>query len=291
MNGKMFENYALIIAADILFAVQFLFTKLYRNDEQDGLTASLNFSMGSMAVICVMMLCLLRFQVAVTGFSLLMSGAMACVFLLLTYFSIASLAHVNLSLYSVFMMLGGMLLPFVYGIVFLGEALTAGKVICVALIAAAMALSVERGTSQKGAFKYYIGVFLINGMSSVVSKIHQIHPEKNVPTANFLFLTDVIVIVAAAMLIYFRAGRKGFMPIFSRKYWKCFGGYGLSSGTAEFLSMTAMISLPASIQFSLVSGGVIVCSTVISVICGERQSAKTILSVILALAALIVVGL
>ena len=45
--------------------------------------------------------------------------------------------------------LGGMLLPFVYGIVFLGEALTAGKVICVVLIAAAMALSVERGASQK----------------------------------------------------------------------------------------------------------------------------------------------
>ena len=285
------ENYALIFAADILYAVQFLFTKLYQNNEQDGLTASLNFSMGSMAVICVMMLCMLRFQVAVTGFSLLMSSVMACVCLGLVYFSIASLARVNLSLYSVFMMLGGMLLPFVYGLLFLGEALTAGKVICVLLIAASMALSVERGVSQKGAFKYYIGVFLINGMSSVVSKIHQIHPEKNVPTANFLFLTDLMVIAVSALLICCRAGRKGFQPIFSRKHWKCFGGYGLSAGTAEFLSMTAMISLPASIQFSLVSGGVIVCSTVISILRREKQSVKTVLSVLLALAALIVVGL
>ena len=99
------------------------------------------------------------------------------------------------------------------------------------------------------------------------------------------------VIVVSALLIYCRAGRKGFQPIFSRKHWKCFGGYGLSAGAAEFLSMTAMISLPASIQFSLVSGGVIACSTVISILRRERQSVKTVLSVLLALAALIVVGL
>ena len=48
-------NYVLILIADVLFASQFLFTKLYQNRTQDPLTASLNFSMGSMAVICVMM--------------------------------------------------------------------------------------------------------------------------------------------------------------------------------------------------------------------------------------------
>ena len=284
-------NYVLILIADVLFASQFLFTKLYQNRTQDPLTASLKFSMGSMAVICVMMLCLSGFSIAVTGFSLLMAGAMACVCLLLTYFSIASLAHVNLSLYSVFMMLGGMLLPFVYGILFLGEPLTVAKAVCVLLIIGAMALSVERSAAKKSAVKYYIGVFVVNGLSSVVSKIHQIHPEKNVPTANFLFLTYVLVIVASALIIFLRAGNAGFEPMIRRTYWRCFAGYGISAGTAELLSMTAMISLPASIQFSMVSGGVIVFSTIISLIRGEKQSQRTFLSVTLALAALIVVGL
>ncbi len=284
-------NYLMIIVADILFATQFLFTKLYEKRNAEGLTTSLNFSLGSNAVICLMTLCLMGFKVEFTPFSLGMAFLMACTSLSLAYFSIASLAHINLSLYSVFMMLGGMLIPFLYGIIFLNEGMTLGKAICVVLIFVSLFLGVDKSPAKKGAGKYYAAVFVLNGVFGVWGKIHQIHPEINTSTQNVLFLSCAMVMIIAALLILITSGPKGFAPLKDKKSLACMGGYGISNGVAEMLSMTAMIALPASVQFSLVTGGVMVVSAVISILCREKQSVKSILAIAFALLAMIVVGL
>ncbi len=285
------NNYLLIAIADLLYAVQFLFTKLYQPEQKDKLAASLNFSLGSSFVIGLLALCIEGFRVEITAFSLVMALIMAVITVSLAYFSIASLAYVNLSLYSVFVMLGGMVMPFLYGVVFLDEALTLGKVACVVLIIVSMFLSIQKSASQKGAAKYYIAVFLINGVFAISGKVHQIYPDINTSTANVLFLTSALVVLLCALIILLRAGKQGFQPLQKPRNWLHMGGSGLSNGLAEFLSMTAMITLPASIQFSLVSGGVIMFSTLISIMRGEQQTLRTVLSILFALAALIVVGL
>lgn len=251
----------------------------------------MSFSLGSEMVVCLIMLCIQRVHITATVFSLTIAAVTAGRGVSCDYFSIAALARVNLSLYSVFLMLGGMLLPFLYGVLFLGESLTIGKIACVMLIVGAMALSVEREKGKRGAFKYYMAVFTLSGLASVGNKVHQVHPECNVSTADFIFLQAVIAIVISAMIIFLRSGRCGFRPLLCGKYWLSFGGYGLSYGTAQILSMTAMIVLPASVQFPLVTGGVIICSMLISVIYGERQNKKTILPMLLAVIALILMGL
>lgn len=283
--------YVMILVADLLFAMQFLFTKLYQEQGKDHLSIALNYSMGCNAAMGLIALCALGFKVEITGFSLLMATLMAGTSAICSYFSIASLKYVNLSLYSVFLMLGGMLLPFLYGLIFLSESLTVGKVVCVALIAGAMALSVQKGTAKKGAAKYYIAIFLLNGISSVFSKIHQDFPEINTSTTNVLFLTCAVDVILCAVVIALRGGRAGFVPVTKPKNWACMVGYAVVHGIAQFLSMQAMLYLPATVQFSLLSGGVILFSTLISIVRREKQTWRTILSVGLALAALIVVGL
>lgn len=283
------SNYIMIIIADILFATQFLFTRLYEQRNENGLTTSLNFSLGANAMICLLMLCLLGFRVEFTWFSMGMAALMACTSLALTYCSIASLSCINLSMYSVFMMLGGMLIPFLYGILFLGEGMTVGKAICVVLIFAALLLGIDRSPQKKGAGKYYAGVFLLNGLFGVWSKLHQIHPEMNTSTENVLFLSCGTVVVLALVLLL-TVGKRRFLPFKDGKSAACMAGYGVANGVAEALSLAAMITLPASIQFALVTGGVMVVSAVISILCREKQSVKSLLAMGLAVLAMIAVG-
>ena len=75
-----------------------------------------------------------------------------------------------MSLFSLFAMLGGMALPFLQGIIFYGEGLTVAKIICVLFISLALIAATERGEKNKGTL-FYIGIFILNGMSGVISKI------------------------------------------------------------------------------------------------------------------------
>ena len=60
-----------------------------------------------------------------------------------TLFSAKAFGVTNMALYSVFMMLGGMLLPFAAGLIVYGEPLTVGKAVGCLLVAAAVAFGTE----------------------------------------------------------------------------------------------------------------------------------------------------
>ena len=87
----------------------------------------------------------------------------------------------GMTLYSVFLMLGGMLLPYVYGVLFLDEPLTALRIVGVAVIGVAVVLSC-RGTYKVSPWVYALCavVFLLNGGVSIFSKIHQIEATQPV---------------------------------------------------------------------------------------------------------------
>lgn len=59
-------------------------------------------------------------------------------------------------------------------------------------------------------------------------------------------------------------------------------GSGALSQVANFLLLIALTVLPASVQYPFVTGGIMVISTIISAICGQKPSKKEILSVVLA---------
>ena len=121
--------YALVFAATILFALQFLFNQKFEGVRGSGLKSALEFTFYKSAVIVVMMLIISAFKITVTPFSLVLSVVYAAACILMTYFSMKAFAIANLSVYSVFSMLGGMLLPFLLGVGFYNEKLTLFKII------------------------------------------------------------------------------------------------------------------------------------------------------------------
>jgi drug/metabolite transporter (DMT)-like permease len=159
-------------------------------------------------------------------------------------------------------MLGGMLLPLAYGILFRNEAVTPTKIICVVLIAIATAMSFEKGKKNKGNMKYYLAVFVLNGTVGVISTIHQTKPELAVDSFSFMATVNVCVVVACA--VYHLIVNKK-LPVLKPKELGCAASYAVCNGIGNLFCLITLTALPASVQFPLVSGGVIALSAATSV--------------------------
>lgn len=149
--------YGLVMVSVIMFGIQFLFNERY--EKLSGNDAAATFAFGFLSAVSGL-ICLLvinRFRLEWTPFTAVCALATAVNSLLYTICSMKALSKINLSLYSLFAMLGGMLLPFLQGLIFYDEVLTLGKIVCVVLISAALFFSVSGTIGSRGLI-FYIGV-------------------------------------------------------------------------------------------------------------------------------------
>jgi multidrug transporter EmrE-like cation transporter len=203
-----------------------------------------------------------------------------------TYFSFKSLGVINLSLYSLFSMLGGMMLPFLQGIIFFGEAVTVANLICFVLIVAALVITVERGGEKKrGGTVYYIGVFVLNGMSGVLAKIFQSAPYEAASAASYsIWSALVTVVISVGVLIVL--GKRVKKP--SGKAVALSSCFGILSKIGNYMLLIALAVLPASVQYPFVTGGTMIVSTVIALICRQKPSYREYISVGLSFAGVMI---
>ena len=114
-------DYILIFLAVVLFAAQFAFTRLYEQQVKQTTAGALALLVVIGLVGALLYLTVGGFRVTVTPVSLLWAALMALVMIPYYVVGIQVLSLGSLAVYSMFMMLGGMLVPFFYGILFLGE--------------------------------------------------------------------------------------------------------------------------------------------------------------------------
>lgn len=260
-------NYLLVFSATILFALQFLFNQKFENVRGSDLKSALEFTLYKNIIIVIIMLVISGFKIVFTPFSAILSVVYAAACILMTYFSMKAFAVANLSVYSVFSMLGGMLLPFLLGVGFYDEKLTVFKIICCVLIVVSVLLNIKGGKQSKKAFIYYMAVFVLNGAVGVISKIHQSSAYEHTDSTGFMFMSSLagILISAAWLLIQYRK-----IPLIKGKCLLYASGYGIFNGFGNWFLLISLVNLPASVQYPLVTGGVMVFSTVISAIRKEK---------------------
>ena len=267
--------YLILILAAFLFAVQFLFNQQYRRLKGEGLDATMTFSLYTSAISFVILFALGRFQLHITWFSLLIAVLYAAVCLLSSYAGLKAFGTANLSVYSIFMMLGGMLLPFAYGILFANEALSFAKALSILLICTAVGCSFEKGTEGKNAYRFYAAIFVLNGLVGVLSKIHLSVPSLAVDSYSFMATIQLALLVMC--LFYCLITRQG-IPKQSGKLYLCLSGYAVCNGIGNLFCQIALTSLPASVQYPIITGGVMVFSTLISLVRREPIGGKTYLA-------------
>lgn len=274
--------YALVFSATILFALQFLFNQKFEEKRGSDLKSALEFTLYKSVVIVIMMVFISGFKITVTPFSLILALVYAAACILMTYFSMKAFSVANLSVYSVFSMLGGMLLPFILGVCFYDEELTVFKIICCGFIVLSVLLNLKGGKQSKKAFFYYMAVFVLNGSVGVISKIHQSSALPHTDSTGFMFLSSAASILISGVWLLIKYKK---IPLIKGKSLLYSSGYGIFNGLGNWFLLISLSNLPASVQYPLVTGGVMVFSTVISMIRKEKLTKTDYIAAVISFAA------
>ena len=137
--------YGLIVLSVVMFGGCFALKDVYRRIQGNSIKASLEYSFSCTIAGLIVLVIINGFKLEFTTFTFIMALLVSLNSFGFTFCSFKALGMINLSVYSLFSMLGGMVLPFMQGIIFFGESITVAKVVCFVLICIALFLTVERG--------------------------------------------------------------------------------------------------------------------------------------------------
>ncbi len=288
--------YILLFVSAILFAGQFLLTKQFQRFNGEGLASTLKLSLFAYLTIAIFFF--VKAQIGADGFrfgfswfTLGVTLGIALVSVSCVYLSIKVLGVANMSVYSIFMMMGGIILPSLVGMIFYGEKLTCLKGVSIALMLVAILFTTksdDRKTTKK-TWLYYIGVFLLNGMVGVLFTVHQNQPalsayservngvlQSNSDVFMSWYGISTALLAGAVMLGYTLFGKKAHKMENAegseRTKTSVCGkallsiligvGYGLANGVGNyFISLsTSPGCLGSSVTFPIVNGGTIIFS-------------------------------
>lgn len=273
--------YAMVMAAVVMFGLQFFCNQQYERECKSGLSASMMFIFGGAVAGLVVLLAVNGFKWEFTPFTVLMASLAALDGMAFSFCSLKALGKINLSLYSLFSMLGGMVLPFCLGVFFFDEQFTVGKAICLVAVIAALFLSVEKGEG-KGGTVYYIGVFVFNGLSGVISKFFQASELPKTSEAAYSVWTAVMTALISGVILIF-VWKKSPLKL-NAKALVSMAGNGILNRVANFLLLLSLAYLPASVQYPMITGGVMIVSTLLGYFTPNKPKTREWISLALSFA-------
>ena len=285
--------YALIMLSVVMFGGCFGLQDLFRRKRGSGIRISMESAcVGAVAGLLVLIV-INGFALEFSPFTLLMATVSAINTMVFAFCAFRALDHINLSLFSVFSMLGGMILPFFQGIFFYGEGVTLAKGICVLFIIAALAFTVEKGEKKRGTI-FYIGIFVLNGMAGVIAKIYTATDLPKASAAGYSMWCAAMtaLLSGTAWLLLSLSERKRSRDkdteIIKAERKAVLQSYGIGAlngsinTVANFLLILALANVEASVQYPMVTGGTMIVSTVISCFGDKKPNKREIASVALA---------
>ncbi len=273
------QYYALLIIAVVFSSFQSIFNQKFQKYEGNNVTSALNFAGFSYFTIFIIILFMSGFKIRFNFFALFIALFYGCLNVGHCYFALKAFSKVNLSVFSIFNMLGGMLLPFCAGIIFSNENITLFKLFSCFTIILSIILQFRKGKSFFSGILYCLAVFFCNGICGVLSFIHQ--SNQSLATDSLSFMASYSLFTAIICFVWLMCkNKKIVLP--SRQGLSCSFGYAVCCGTGNLLSLIALKHLPASVQYPFLTGGVIIFSFIISILQKEKVSLKSVVSVLLA---------
>ncbi len=280
-------HYISLLSASLLIALNFAISKTYQKKNGTHMRTSLIFTFIAGALTAAFFFVFNGMKVSVTPFSLIMVFLNALTTTAYTLISFTLLKLGSMALYSLFLMSGGMVLPFIWGVAFLGEPIKLFNVLGLILILAGVILS--NFNPKNFSFKVLllcIAVFVLNGFTSITSKVHQVETVYAcVSGLEFVVLGGVMRFVLSAIVLLFvrrepteKQEEKGSFKLSLL----LIVGSVLASGLSFFLMLVSAVAVPATVLYPFTSGGSIILSTLIArVLFKEKLNVRLILSIVL----------
>ena len=275
--------YLSILLADILLALDSVCSKKYQQWRGISSKAAYFFITITALLGGIIFFVINNFKLQITPFSLVICVIMNSLVIIYTLLGRFIIKYGTLAVYSLFLMTGGMVVPYIWGLLFLKENFSILKTIGLILIVLSVLFS--NNMKQKSNFKFIIlcfAVFFLNGFVSVTSKIHQI--EKDYPTVS---TTDFVIIGSVfkflVMGILFLIQLKKNEPTFDNS--KVHIGKVLLlllistilANASSYLLLQGAKEIPATVLYPLNTGGTIICTAISGVLIYKEKLTKNII--------------
>ena len=265
-------EYFFIFLAVGCFSLQFIFSKFFAERVEQTLETALTMLFLTGLLGAALYFAVNGFTVHISTTSVWLAIAFAVVMIPYYTFSFKALTLGSVAVYSTFMMLGGMLLPFLYGVALLEEPLSWGKLVgcffmCVCILLQGISQQKSEDEKNKASALFFIlciCIFVVNGLTGVIAKAHQTQPSA-VDEVSFTVLSCAFTsLVSLGILLIRLAIKRETLPlvktVFQPKPLGIVCLLGAAMHTGNFLILLAASKIPASVQFPLISGGTILLS-------------------------------
>ena len=291
--------YIHILIAVVLMALNLSMSKLFQSKLGNSITASLLFISLSSLAISVIFFIFNGFKLEVTPFSALMAAIVSVLYCCYTMIGFKIFALGDFSIYTMFLMLGGMLLPYFFGIIFLDEGISIPRIIGVILLVVSMVFPVLSTSSKnKSSNKTLLFIFLcmvvftLNGFVSITSKVHQVSELATVSATSFTILSNGISGIIAGILLIIICTVKKVKPL-DQPLTKKLTAFivtvvcvsAILNGSSYLLQLIGAAHVPASVLYPMSTGGSVVLTAVVGAVgFKEYPSKKHLIGLILSFA-------
>ena len=195
----------MLTLAAVLLAADFALNKLYQKLYSVAPEKTLFFNCLLGLVTALLFFGFNRFRLHITPYSLVMASTLGVLVMAYNMIGFRLLEYGKLSVYTVFLMAGGMLLPYGFGLVFLNERFELVKMFGVALILVGVIVSgcggKRGGKTNPKQIAFCVAVFVLNGLVGIVSKLHQIETGyESVNSLEFITLSGIFKYIFSGIL-------------------------------------------------------------------------------------------
>ena len=276
--------YLMLCLSAALLAVDFVINKLYQRKAGTSLQAGLIFNVVLGGFTALIFWALSGFQFAFSGFSCIMATTMSLLCVCYNLLGFRILKNGSVAIYTLFLMTGGMVLPYIWGVLFLNEQLSVPTLIgLILLIGSVVICNLSKDRSNAKQLILCIAVFVLNGLVSIVSKMHQVESFYPSVSANqFVMLTGIskaVVSLAASLFIKEKVSLK---QVCNKNTVLLIAGSALIGGVSYMLQLIGAKDLPATVLYPFITGGSMVFSSLAGVLVfKEKLSVKLIISLII----------
>lgn len=302
------QYYIMILIAVVLLAVQFASNRAYSIRQGSSAKASLTFTtlVGFTCAVVMFLIAVISGEgFVITPYSLGMGAIVAALCCSYTFIGFKIMALGSLSVYTMFLMLGGMMLPYLYGVFMLDEAVSVWRIIGFILLALSLVFPVvareKAGKSSVIFIVLCLAVFCLNGCVSITSKVHQINEVyAKSGSASFSFITNSINAVMSAVGLAIlnarekkQSGQKDGSAAAAEKPKTSVGMIAVivlinavAGGVSYVLQLVSAAHVAASALYPMITGGSVVLSALAGLICfKEKPDRISLIGLILSFAA------
>ena len=272
-------QYMMLTSAALLLAMDFAMNKIYQKLRGTSSKTSLFFNSVLGLATAIIFFIVNNFKLSFSPYSAFTAMLMSTLVMTYNIIGFRILRQGSMAIYSLFLMTGGMVLPYIWGLVFLNESFSAVRTIGLIIIIVGVFLSNFSGEKINLKQIYMcLAVFVLNGFVSIISKMHQIEINYQcVSTIEFVILGGIFkFFIAGFLFLTFknREGQRSEKNNFSKSLIVIILS-AVIGGTAYFLQLYGAKSLPATVLYPFITGGSIVSSTLIgALLFKERLSRK-----------------